>query len=239
VTPTDELDLTLRRAEPEDATPLADLYTRARVAAVPTMPPAQHTNAEDRAWFAVQLARPGPAAWLAERDGAVVGYLLIHNDWLDHLFVDPDALGEGIGSVLLDLAKSLRPDGFCLWVFESNAPARRFYARHGLVELERTDGSGNEERSPDIRMAWPGSDPLAFFRRLIDEVDAELGDLLARRVALTAAVQPLKDDPDRDPAREHAIAQAMAERAPALGADRLTRIVHTIITESLDAAELP
>ncbi len=77
---------------------------------------------------------------------------------------------------------------------------------------------------------------MAFFRRLIDEVDADLGDLLARRAALTAAVQPLKDDPERDPARERAIAEAMARRAPALGADRLTRIVHTIITESLDAA---
>ena len=33
--PTDGLDLSLRRAEPDDATPVADLYSRARVAAVP------------------------------------------------------------------------------------------------------------------------------------------------------------------------------------------------------------
>ena len=46
------------------------------------------------------------------------------------------------------------PGGFCLWVFETNTPARGFYARHGLVELERTDGAGNEEKQPDIRMAW-------------------------------------------------------------------------------------
>ena len=70
-------------------------------------------------------------------------------------------------------------------------------------------------------------------------MDADLGDLLARRAALTAAVQPLKDDPERDPAREHAIAETMAQRAPALGTDRLTRIMHTIITESLDAATQP
>ncbi len=132
--------------------------------------------------------------------------------------------------------RSLRPHGFCLWVFESNTPARAFYERRGCVELERTDGSANEERSPDLKLAWPGAEPVAFFRGLIDEVDADLGDLLARRAALTAAVQPLKDDPERDPARERAIAEAMARRAPALGADRLTRIVHTIITESLDAA---
>ena len=73
----------------------------------------------------------------------------------------------------------MRPDGFCLWVFESNTGARAFYARHGLVELERTDGSGNEEKAPDVKMAWPGHDPVAFFRGLIDEVDAGLGELLA------------------------------------------------------------
>lgn len=234
--PTDELDLTLRRAEPEDATTLADLYSAARVAAVPMMPPARHTNAEDRAWFAGQLAAPGREAWVGERGGETVGYALLHDDWLDHLFIHPDATGQGIGSALLDLVKTLRPDGFCLWVFESNRDARRFYLRHGLIALERTDGSGNEEKSPDIKMAWPGTDPLAFFRGLIDEVDAVLGDLLARRAALTAAVQQHKSDPARDLRRERQIAEAMARHAPALGPDRLARIVHIIITESLDAA---
>jgi hypothetical protein len=40
----------------------------------------------------------------------------------------------------------------------------------------------------------------------------------------------------RDAERERAIAEAMAERAPELGAERLQRIVHAIIGESLDAA---
>ena len=156
------VDLTLRRADPGDAEEIADLNTAARVAAVPQMPPALHTNAEDRGWMARQLALPDHEAWVAERDGRVVGYALITPVWLDHLFVHPEHLATGIGSVLLDLVKSLRPDGFSLWVFESNTGARRFYARHGLVELERTDGSGNEEKAPDIRMEWRGpggSDP--------------------------------------------------------------------------------
>jgi chorismate mutase len=49
-------------------------------------------------------------------------------------------------------------------------------------------------------------------------------------------VQGFKTDHARDPAREREIAEAMARRAPALGAERLARIVHTVITESLDAA---
>jgi hypothetical protein len=50
--------------------------------------------------------------------------------------------------------KTLRPDGFGLWVFTSNTPARAFYAGHGFVETERTDGSDNEEHAPDVRMEW-------------------------------------------------------------------------------------
>jgi chorismate mutase len=124
-----------------------------------------------------------------------------------------------------------------LWVFESNRPARTFYARRGLVELERTDGSGNEEKAPDVRMAWPGRDPVAFFRGLIDEVDDSLADLLARRAALTRVVQDVKGTRERDPGREAEIVERMARAAPELGPDRLARIVHAIITESLDAVD--
>ena len=70
----------------------------------------------------------------------------------------------GIGSALLELVKALRPGGFALWVFESNEPARAFYRSHGLVELEHTDGSANEERAPDLQMAWPGATRSAFLR---------------------------------------------------------------------------
>jgi chorismate mutase len=149
--------------------------------------------------------------------------------------VAPGLTGHGVGAALLDVAKAQRGDGFCLWVFETNDAARRFYRRHGLVELERTDGSTNEERVPDVRMAWPGRDPLGFLRRLIDEVDDQVGDLLARRVALTRAVQAHKPDRTRDPEREREIARRLARRAPELGEDRVARIVHTVITESLDA----
>ncbi|WP_395694670.1 GNAT family N-acetyltransferase [Nocardioides sp.] len=235
MTPT-EPDLTVRLAGPDDAAAIADLYTAARVAAVPQMPPALHTNDEDRAWMAARLADGSHEAWVAERAGRLLGYALVSPVWLDHLFVHPDHLGEGVGTVLLDLVKSVRPAGFSLWVFESNAGARRFYARHGLVELERTDGTANEEQAPDVRMAWPGEDPLGFYRGLIDEVDDQLGDLLARRAALTAAVQAHKGDPTRDVRREDDIAAALARRAPALGHARVARILDAIITESLDAA---
>jgi ribosomal protein S18 acetylase RimI-like enzyme len=197
VTLTEELDLALRRAEPTDASAVAALYTAARVAAVPMMPPAMHTAEEDRAWFAAQMSRPELELWVAEREGELLGYAMLTPVWLDHLFIRPDATGRGVGSVLLDLVKSLRPDGFSLWVFESNTGARRFYARHGLVTLERTDGSANEERAPDVRMAWPGSDPEGFLRRLLVDVDDQIAGLTARRTALARALAAVVDDPSR------------------------------------------
>jgi hypothetical protein len=52
------------------------------------------------------------------------------------------------------LAKERSPGGLGLWAFQVNKPARRFYERHGFVAVTFTDGSGNEEREPDVRYEW-------------------------------------------------------------------------------------
>lgn len=222
----------LRPGELADVGAVTSIHLAARRAAA--MPAGVHPDDEVRAWLGERLGID--ELWLAEVDGEAAGYARFTEAWLDDLYVAPEHAGQGLGSALLDLVKARRPTGFCLWVFEMNTPARAFYARRGLVALERTDGSGNEEKAPDIRMAWPGADPVSFFRRLIDEVDGQLGDLLARRVALTREVQRHKSGPQRDPVRERAIAETLAQRAPELGADRLARIVDAIVSESLDAA---
>jgi GNAT superfamily N-acetyltransferase len=114
-----------------------------------------HTDADVRRWFAgVVLAER--EVWLAEADGSggVVGLMVLDGDWVDQLYVDPSWTGRGLGSRFVEQAKEVRPGGLDLWTFQSNVGAQRFYERHGFVALERTDGSGNEERSPDVRYAW-------------------------------------------------------------------------------------
>lgn len=232
-----DVDLVLRPATAEDVEELTELYLATRRAAEPAMPPQQHPRESVLAFLSGVIA--DKEVWLAEDDG-IVGFLTLDESFLDALYVGPDHQGFGIGTALLDLAKARRPGGFALWVFASNAPARGFYHRHGLVELEHTDGSGNEEHAPDVRMAWPGVDPIAFLRGQIDEVDDELALLLARRFALTATVQDFKHQPGhegRDRAREREIAERMAAHAPGLGADAIARIMGTVIAESLDAYE--
>jgi chorismate mutase/ribosomal protein S18 acetylase RimI-like enzyme len=252
VTPTEAPELDLRPATGADADALADLFWAAREAAHPAMPRTVHTREECGHWFrevlgleprttAMPLQR---ATWVATRRGELVGYVVVDPGWLDSLYVRPDLTGHGIGGVLLDLVKGLLPGGFGLWVFESNVRAQAFYERHGLVVVRRTDGSDNEERSPDLEMSWFGADPVAGVRRRIDDVDDRLAGLLAERAALTAVAQGLKDVPGeagRDPDREAEIVARMARRGPSvgdrLGRDRLARIMHVVISESLDAAE--
>jgi putative acetyltransferase len=104
---------------------------------------------------------------VAEEDGRVVGFVaMVHGDSdhaatdggdiVAHLYVHPDRHRRGIGSALLDEAKRRLPAGFRLWVFQQNDGARRFYERHGLAVIRLTDGSDNEEKTPDALYEWPG-----------------------------------------------------------------------------------
>ncbi len=229
-------DLTIRRATRDDLPAVAELYLLVRKAAEPLMPPLAHDDDDVRGWvgdWSLHLRE----VWLAFAGDRLVGFVNLTPHWLNSLYVDPSAQRGGVGTALLDLVKARLDDGFALWVFESNTPARDFYRRHGLVELERTDGWGNEERSPDIKMAWPGTDAVGFYRWMIDEVDDQIADLLSRRVALTRVVQPHKTREGRDAVREREIAERMAGNAPELGAERIARIMDVVITESLDATD--
>jgi hypothetical protein len=67
--------------------------------------------------------------------------------------VQPDCQRAGIGSALLEVAKSRRPGGLRLWVFQRNHGAWAVYARHGFTEVRFTDGSDNEEQEPDVFLA--------------------------------------------------------------------------------------
>lgn len=228
-------ELALRPATAADLPVISEIHLAARRAAGVAFPPGVHGDDEVRAWVS-GWDLTSYDVWLATLGEQPAGYARSTPTWLDDLYVHPDHQGRGVGAALFGTVAAHRPDGFCLWVFESNEPARAFYRRQGCLELERTDGSANEEQAPDIRVAWPGPDPLVFLRGLIDEADLVLGDVLARRTALTRAVQSVKPSGERDPRREAEIARRVASVVPELGEQRVARIVDVIIAESLDAA---
>ncbi len=144
----------VRAAGACDAEFLADLYLAAREGM--TSLPRVHSDDQTRRWIAERVL-VDDEVWVAEHgDARVLGFAALAGDMLDHLYVDPGAHGRGVGGVLLQKVKELRPCGFRLWVFQQNTGARRFYERHGLAAVELTDGAGNEEGAPDALYAWPG-----------------------------------------------------------------------------------
>jgi len=113
--------------------------------------PRIHTRAEDIAHAArmIDLGR----VHVAEDKGTVVGFCARNGDDLDALYVIAEKRGQGVGAALLRHAQSA-VDRLELWTFQANEGAQRFYLRHGFVEVQRTDGSGNDERLPDIQYEW-------------------------------------------------------------------------------------
>ena len=147
----------VRRARAEEACVIAGVWLRSRAASVPEVPLPVHTEDEVRAWFQ-EVVLPEREVWVADDGGAVVAVLVLDDDWINQLYVEPGHTGCGIGGQLMAVAKRQRPSALRLWAFEANVRARRFYERHGFVATGSTAGD-NEEGAPDVRYEWSPSAP--------------------------------------------------------------------------------
>jgi ribosomal protein S18 acetylase RimI-like enzyme len=147
-------DVRLRRATFEDAGAIAEVFIASFGSL--TFLPRLHTDDEHRAFIA-NVVLPQQEVVVAEDEAGIAGFIaMAHGDLIEHLYVRPDRQRRGIGTALLDEAKARMPGGFRLWVFQQNDQARRFYERNRLAVLELTDGSGNEEKTPDALYGWTG-----------------------------------------------------------------------------------
>lgn len=93
---------------------------------------------------------------VAELGDTVVGYLSLDATagFVHALYLSPEARSQGIGSLLLDAARSHAPDRMELTVFEPNRAARRFYEREGFVEVPERRKDDTEEGVPTLLMRW-------------------------------------------------------------------------------------
>ena len=90
---------------------------------------------------------------VARQNGEVIGFLARQGSDIQALYLKHDARGAGVGQNLLDQAK--RQVGcLVLWSFQANGAALRFYKKHGFIEDQRTNGTGNDEGLPDVHMIW-------------------------------------------------------------------------------------
>ncbi len=116
----------------------------------------------DTAVIAIEGGFPVGAAWYRVFGAEEPGYGFVDERTPElAIAVVPSKRGHGIGDELLKaLIEKARAGGYARLSLsvEPGNPARKLYERHGFAVVERTDGAGNEEREPDVRMEWrPGS----------------------------------------------------------------------------------
>jgi GNAT superfamily N-acetyltransferase len=144
--------VSLRRARDDEDLAASDVWLRSRRAAFPAVPLPVHSDDETRAWWSRIVAGTADV-WVLEHVGELIAVMVLDGSRIDQLYVLPEWCGQGLGSLLVDRAKALRPHGLSLRTFTANAGARRFYERHGFVATGFSDGD-NEERAPDVEYTW-------------------------------------------------------------------------------------
>jgi GNAT superfamily N-acetyltransferase len=151
----DTTRLVIGRAIAADAPAIAGIYLASRADALPGLHKA-HTDAEVRAWIArVLLLRDD--VWIAKRTDEILGFIALHDGWVEQLYLAPACYRQGIGTALLATAKHHNPAGLRLFCFQRNSRARAFYEAGGFTAVRFSDGSNNEEREPDIEYVWAGA----------------------------------------------------------------------------------
>jgi len=186
-----------------------------------------------------------PDEWLAAAEYCMAegnGELMLceggsRSNTVDHLVVDLRLVRE-------TRARTDRPVVVDVSSDPDLAPAAVAAGADGLLLGEGADpvlaGRVTEQATvlaPLLREEVPQN--LADGRTAIDRADAAIATLLEQRAKIAATIQrikPVGGRAGRDPARERAIVEAMAKRAPRLGPERLAPVVQAVILAGLDAA---
>jgi ribosomal protein S18 acetylase RimI-like enzyme len=90
---------------------------------------------------------------VAAEAGLAVGLLALADGHVDQLYVDPAAQRRGVGTALIEHARSLFPSGLRLFTHQRNARARAFYEKLGFRVI-RFGVSPPPESEPDVAYAW-------------------------------------------------------------------------------------
>jgi ribosomal protein S18 acetylase RimI-like enzyme len=150
------LTIGFRAATTGDADLVADVYLRSRKELVACAPLA-HSDESVRNWVRQRLI-PAGGTTVAVVDGVIVGFLSVSSDAdsssIEQLYLHPEWVGRGLGTQLLEHARAELAPPIRLYTFQCNQRARQFYERRGFRAIKFGDGSGNEEKCPDVLYEW-------------------------------------------------------------------------------------
>ena len=140
---------------PSELTEVIDVSYRSMKASLSYLRPEQLRPEQDYKGFFRTVVATTRDIWVAERGGRIVGVLALDGNDIDRLYVAPEAQGQSLGTLLLEHAKSLHPEGLTLVTHQRNLGARRFYERHGF-QARKFGSSPPPENEPDVTYAWSG-----------------------------------------------------------------------------------
>ncbi len=148
--------LIFRSATQSDTEVVVKVYLISRKEFVPFAPIA-HSEKAVYEWMH-NILIPESQVTVVERDSKIIGMMALSTTegtgWIDQLYLHPDAVGQGIGTKLIERAKAELGSPIWLYTFQENLRAIRFYERHGFKAIQYSDGSENEENCPDILYEW-------------------------------------------------------------------------------------
>ena len=128
----------IRPARPDDAPRIVDIWASGwRDGHLADAPP-ELLPYRDHDAFVPRVDAAIERTWVAEAGDEIAGFVMIHGDEVDQLYVDAPFRGRGIASQLLaDAAARIRAAGHpepWLAVARGNARARHFYEREGWTD---------------------------------------------------------------------------------------------------------
>lgn len=145
-------EVQLRPLEANDISDVVALWYRAWHYTFPDLHHPDPLSTWERR-FRDDLACQG-TVWVAEVREGIVGFIvvMIQENYLDQIFVDPAHQQQGIGTLLLEKAKELCPQSLRLHTLQRNAQASKFYERHRFTAGRR--GINQINGIPNVEYAW-------------------------------------------------------------------------------------
>jgi putative acetyltransferase len=145
--------IAIRSLEESDVEVTVRMWRRSRDGVQPALEARMAYSPDDDLRFFTSVLQNECEIWLAVDGERPIGLLAIKGDSIEQLYIDPIEQQKGIGTRLVDFAKSRSADRLELHTHQTNAGARRFYEKCGFRAIE-FGLSPPPESEPDIRYEW-------------------------------------------------------------------------------------